>query len=71
MHAFYPWRRDVPFMVRAMVVAGERMFLAGPRGNWLHSPEDFRGEHGVDFWSVSTADGETPRLAGTGVPAGF
>jgi outer membrane protein assembly factor BamB len=62
-HPFYVWRRDVQTMVRAMVVAGKTMFIAGPRGDWLRSLEDFRGENGVDFWAVSTGNGD--RLAST------
>jgi outer membrane protein assembly factor BamB len=58
-HPFYLWRRDVPLMVRAMVVTEKTMFISGPQGNWLHSLEDFRGEKVVVLWAVSTENGET------------
>jgi outer membrane protein assembly factor BamB len=57
-HPFYAWRRDMPFMVRAMVVTDGTLFIAGPRGNWQQSLEDFHGDNGVDFWAVSTHNGE-------------
>jgi len=70
------WSVQVPFYVRAMVVAGETMFIAGPpeltqtkgvgeSALELEHPEDalaaWQGKKGGRLWAVSTADGR--RLA--------
>ncbi len=66
------WTGQVPFYVRAMLVAGETMFIAGPpeltknKGTGesalvLARPEDavaaWNGEKGGHLWAVSTKDG--------------
>ncbi len=68
----YRWTTQIPFYVRAMVVAGEKMFLAGPsemtetKGGGgsldLVNPADalaaWEGKKGVMLWAVSTKDGK-------------
>ncbi len=71
------WAQDVPFYVRAMLVAGDTIFIAGPpelteakaaegeESLVLAQPEDalaaWQGERGGLLWAVSTTDGK--RLA--------
>jgi hypothetical protein len=52
------WSREVPFMARAMVLAGDSLFVAGPRGDY-RKPGAFEGAEGVVLAAVSTADGTT------------
>jgi len=69
----YRWTAQLPFYVRAMVVAGETMFIAGPpeltqtKGPGegalaLENPEDalaaWQGTKGGHLWAVSTEDGK-------------
>jgi outer membrane protein assembly factor BamB len=68
----YNWTRDTGVRARALAVAGDRVFLAGPR-NVLHGiepkeikraralvrehAEEFAGRKGGILWAVSTKDG--------------
>ncbi|MFH1266885.1 MAG: hypothetical protein ABIK89_14240 [Planctomycetota bacterium] len=67
------WETELPFYVRAMVVAGDTMFLAGPpeltktkgpgeEALILANPEEavaaWRGKKGGLLWTVSAADGK-------------
>jgi len=53
------WRVRVPIRVRGMVLAGERLFIAGPPD--VVDADDpwaaFEGRKGGRLWAVSTADG--------------
>ncbi len=55
----YRWQVRVPLRAQAMVLAGERLFLAGPPDTV--DPDDpwaaFEGRLGARLWTVSTADG--------------
>ncbi len=68
------WTAQVPFYVRALVVAGDTMFIAGPpeltetKGSaegalTLARPEEavaaWQGKRGGQLWAVSTHDGST------------
>lgn len=59
------WQKMMPVRVRAMVLAGERLYLAGPPD--LVDPKDplaaFEGRTRSELWVVSAADGA--RLART------
>jgi hypothetical protein len=54
------WATWVPVRVRAMVLAGETLFIAGPPD--VLDPSDplaaFEGRKGARLWAVSAADGE-------------
>jgi hypothetical protein len=52
------WSRNVPLMARAMVVAGEVMFLAGPPANAIESKSAYEGAEGAILCAVSAADGK-------------
>ncbi|MFH1918618.1 MAG: PQQ-binding-like beta-propeller repeat protein [Planctomycetota bacterium] len=67
------WETELPFYVRAMVVAGDTMFLAGPpeltktkgpgeEALILANPEEavaaWKGKKGGLLWTVSAADGK-------------
>jgi len=58
----YRWARDVPLVVRAMVVAGDSLLVAGPPD--LPGQDDdglaaLQGGKGGRLWVVSTQDGRT------------
>jgi hypothetical protein len=53
----YIWSRAIPFYPRAMVLAGETLFIAGPADVLDFDSKDPKTE--VSFWAVSTKDGET------------
>ncbi|NQT14069.1 MAG: PQQ-binding-like beta-propeller repeat protein [Planctomycetes bacterium] len=81
------WAEAVPFYVRAMLVAGDTMFIAGPpelteakaaegeESLVLARPEDalaaWQGERGGLLWAVSTADGKRLSQYKLGVPPVF
>jgi hypothetical protein len=53
------WSKQIPLRARAMVLAGDKLFMAGPPDAM---PEDdpyaaFEGRLGAKLWVVSTADG--------------
>ena len=58
---FWKWLRKVPVRVEAMVLAGERLYLAGPPdlGAGAEAADAIRGRKGARFWVVSAADGTT------------
>jgi outer membrane protein assembly factor BamB len=53
----YHWSRTIPFLVRAMVLAGDTLFVAGPSdvGDLFTSEP----KAAVSLWAVSPADGTT------------
>ncbi|MCP4644086.1 MAG: PQQ-binding-like beta-propeller repeat protein [bacterium] len=56
----YQWERTLPFFVRAMVLAQDTLFIAGPPDAGHTSEEalaSLRGERGALLWAVSAADG--------------
>lgn len=80
------WAVQVPFYVRAMVVAGETMFIAGPpeltktRGPGagaliLENAEEalaaWQGRRGARLWAVSTQDGRKLAEYDLGAPPVF
>ena len=54
------WSVTVPVRMRAMVLAGKRVYVAGPPD--VADPEDywaaFDGKKGGELWAFSAADGE-------------
>lgn len=54
----YHWSEKVAPTVRAMVLTGETLFIAGPRGDTNKSLDAFEGKEGIVLQAVSTADGE-------------
>ncbi len=52
------WQTDVPLLARAMVLAGETLFLAGPPDRATRSMLAFEGQRGVMLAAVSAQDGE-------------
>jgi outer membrane protein assembly factor BamB len=53
----YTWSRALPFLPRAMVLAGDSLVLAGPREVADFEAEEPRGE--IPMWIVSADDGTT------------
>lgn len=53
------WTRDVPLLARAMVLAGNTLFVAGPPARALRSKAAFEGIHGADLCVISKEDGKT------------
>jgi outer membrane protein assembly factor BamB len=53
------WSRDVPVLARAMVLAGETLFLAGPPAGAMESTSAYEGVQGASLYAVSAADGKT------------
>ncbi|MHC4694829.1 MAG: outer membrane protein assembly factor BamB family protein, partial [Planctomycetota bacterium] len=51
----YLWSEEIPFYPRAMLLAGETLFLAGPRDIHDFSSQNPKG--GIWLWAVSTKDG--------------
>ena len=65
----FHWSREVPLLVRAMVLADETLFVAGP-ANTLDpndSPGVLEGRRGALLWVVSAKDGK--KLAEHGLDA--
>jgi len=67
----YRWAASVPMAVRAMALAGQTLFIAGPpdmekpddpRSLTLANPDEalaaFEGKRGAKLWAVSAADGK-------------
>jgi len=58
------WNHPLAMHVRAMVLAGETLFVAGAKGDWSHSDDVFAGRKGITLMALSAADGkvvaETP-----------
>ena len=57
----YDWSTTVPALGRALVLAGDRLFLAGPPDNALESLPAWKGEQGSKLVAVSASDGEKLR----------
>jgi len=54
----YKWRKPVPMLVRAMLVAGRPLFIAGPRAGENNSGLMALGADGSGLlWAVSAEDG--------------
>jgi len=53
------WTHEIPLLARAMVLAGETLFVAGPPPRGLQSPLDFEGPKGGVLAADAAADGET------------
>ncbi|MCB1226278.1 MAG: PQQ-binding-like beta-propeller repeat protein [Verrucomicrobiales bacterium] len=52
------WQEELPFHVRAMALAGDTLFAAGPYGDAVRSGDSFEGKRGVRLAAASTVDGE-------------
>lgn len=61
------WKYPSPMRVRAMIVAGETLFIAGPKGEWTHSLDAYEGREGIALMAVSAADGKA--IGETALPA--
>ncbi len=70
--ANYRWSEQVPVLVRAMALAGQTLFIAGPKDvlreegtaegkeQQIHKQEDaLSGKDGAALWAVATEDGAT------------
>jgi len=55
----YRWSVEVPLLVRAQILAGDKLFLAGPPSDALESQAAFDGAQGASLYAVSAADGKT------------
>ena len=53
------WAGASPVQVRAMVLAGDKLFVAGPKGDWMRSLDAFEGRQGIALVAVSTSTGKT------------
>ncbi len=51
------WTHRADLEVRAMVLAGRTLFVAGPRGETQSSLDAFQGKQGISLRAVSTEDG--------------
>jgi len=54
-----PWAYASPIQVRAMVLSKEKLFIAGPKGDWMHSADAYEGCQGVAIVVVSPSTGTT------------
>jgi hypothetical protein len=52
------WTCAAPIQVRAMVLSKDTLFIAGPKGDWMHSADAFEGRNGVAQLAISAATGE-------------
>ncbi len=52
------WSEQIPFNVRAMALADQTLFAAGPYGDAVRSADSFTGKRGVRLAAVSTGDGK-------------
>ena len=52
------WSDEIPFSVRAMVLADKTLFAAGPYGDAVRSDDAYTGKRGVRLAAASTADGK-------------
>jgi len=53
------WSKTADLEARALVLAGDTLFVAGPLGDTAHSLAAFEGQEGVRLRAVSAADGST------------
>ena len=53
----YKWSNRVEPEVRAMVLAGDLLFVAGPHGETHKKQAAFEGDEGISLQAVSTSDG--------------
>ena len=51
------WSKPADLEARAMVLAGESLFVAGPLGETHQSPAAFEGKEGIRLRAISVADG--------------
>ncbi len=51
------WSQTADFQVRAMALAGNKIFAAGPLGTGTHSMAEFTGEKGIILRVLDTSDG--------------
>ena len=52
------WSDEIPFHVRAMLLAGDTLFAAGPYGDAVRSMDAFEGKRGVRLAAVNTKTGK-------------
>ena len=52
------WREKLPFIVHAMVLANETLFVAGPVEGFLRSPDSYTGDSESVVWAISARDGK-------------
>ena len=57
----FRWTANIPILVRAMLRAGDMLFVAGPPDSALRSASAFEGRRGGGLCVVSTADGKVLR----------
>ena len=53
----YRWSETIEPEARAMVLAGDTLFVAGPHGETHRSLPAFQGEQGISLQAISTTDG--------------
>lgn len=53
----YKWSNRIEPEVRAMVLAGDLLFVAGPHGETHKKQAAFEGDEGISLQAVSTSDG--------------
>ena len=57
--AVYHWQERISPEVRAMVLAADKLFIAGPHGQTHESLAAFQGQEGISLDAVSANDGST------------
>ena len=53
------WSQDISLLARAIVVAGQTLFVAGPPGSASQSRAAYEGAEGAMLRAVSAGDGKT------------
>ena len=53
------WSNASAMHVRAMVLADQTLFVAGPKGNWMGSADVYEGRNSVVLAAVSASNGKT------------
>ena len=53
------WSNPSDMHVRAMVLTGRTLFVAGPTGDWASSLDAYHGKQGVTLAALNTSDGQT------------
>jgi outer membrane protein assembly factor BamB len=53
------WSFSFPMHVRAMLLAGQKLFAAGAKGDWTRSQDAFEGRQGIALIAVSAENGKT------------
>ena len=53
------WSNASSMHVRAMLLADQTLFVAGPKGNWMGSADVYEGRSGVALTAVSASGGKT------------